>query len=92
MRSKISLFIIIVVVALSLTQLAISYYLASLQEYSAFLEKKTESLEKEINELAVEIAKLGSLSVIAAKAKDLGMEKSQKIVTISSEVPVALNQ
>jgi cell division protein FtsL len=89
-KSKLLLVIIVIIVFLSLTQLAISHNLATAGEKVRQLELQAAQLEKENAAITAEINKIGSLARIAEEAQKLGLVKTTQVLHLTPEIPVAL--
>lgn len=89
-KPKLVILIISLVFVLSLTQLFISFFLAVNGDKLRQLEEKASLLEQENKILSEEIYRLGSLKRINDEAKNLGFVKADKILSLTSQVPVAL--
>lgn len=81
----------VLVILLAVTELFISHRLATAGEAVRELEKRAESLEKENQIIKEEVALSGSLIGLPARAEKLGLIKADRIVSYTSEIPVALN-
>lgn len=89
-QPKLKTLIIITVLVLAAVELLVSHRLATAGQVVRQLELQAESLKKENQVMREKVALGGSLSSLAAKATELGLAKSQKIVSFSPEIPVAL--
>lgn len=84
--------VIFVALILALVQLTISHRLASSGGRLNELENQASQVQKEIRLLEEEVNQMGSLSVVSQKAELLGMEKTQKIIYLRPQLPVALGK
>lgn len=89
-RSKLLFLIVGLVIILSLTQLVISYNLATTGEKVRQLELQADQLEEENATLTAEINKIGSLARITEEAQKLGLVKATQVLHLTPEIPVAL--
>lgn len=78
------------VLILALVQLFVSQRLATAGEEVRQLETEAAQLENENRILADEIGKMGSLSMISSKARDLGLVRTTQVFHLTPQVPVAL--
>lgn len=82
-RIKVQVLILLSVLALALVvaQLIFAAGLATDGVKFAHVEEELARLEAQNSSLRVEIAKASSLSTLSEKARDLGFEKPQKVIT-----------
>lgn len=82
-RIKVQVLMILSVLALSLVaaQLIFAADLATDGAKFAAVEEELARLEAQNSSLRVEIAKASSLSTLSEKAKELGFEKPQRVIT-----------
>lgn len=82
-RIKVQVLVILSVLALSLVaaQLIFAADLATDGAKFAGIEEELARLEAQNSSLRVEIAKVSSLSTLSEKAKELGFEKPQRVIT-----------
>jgi len=79
------------VIGLSLVQLVISHRLATLGGSMRQLEEKQTYLAEENKKLSEEINQMGSLSLVASKAEEIGLAKAKKVLHLTPQIPVALD-
>jgi len=79
------------VIGLSLVQLVISHRLATLGGSMRQLEEKQTYLAEENKKLSEEINQMGSLSLVASKAEEIGLVKAKKVLHLTPQIPVALD-
>ena len=84
------IFIVILVFLLSLGQLIVSHYLATMGEKLSLLEARAKQLEKENQILEEKIKTNGSLSKISSRAQELGLVKTTAVLHLTPQLPVAL--
>jgi len=84
------IFIVILVFLLSLGQLIVSHYLATMGEKLSLLEARAKQLEKENQILEEKIKANGSLSKISSRAQELGLVKTTAVLHLTPQLPVAL--
>jgi len=90
-KKPVLLILIITLTAfLSLGQLVVSHYLATMGEKLYLLEAKANQLERENQILEEEIKASGSLSKISLRAKELGFVKTTAVLHLTPQLPVAL--
>lgn len=89
-KSKLLIFVISLVLILAMCQLVISHRLATEGEKIRFLEDEAKNKEQENLILNQQIADLANLKRIASQAFQSGLVKAEKVLSISSKVPVAL--
>jgi len=90
-KKPVLLILIITLTAfLSLGQLVVSHYLATMGEKLSLLEAKANQLERENQILEEEIKASGSLSKISLRAKELGFVKTTAVLHLTPQLPVAL--
>lgn len=82
----------LLILFLALTQLYICQRLATAGKVVAELEVKAGQISAKNGEIKEQIVETGSLSYIYEKAQELGFKSVDRIVYLTSEVPVALNQ
>lgn len=82
--------VIFLVVVLALAQLVISYNLATQGEKVRQLELEILELKQENFLLTEKISRAGSLSRITQEAKKLGMVRATQVLSLTPQVPVAL--
>jgi len=87
---KLLIIVTSLVLILALTQLVVSYYLATLGEKLRQLEAKAAKLQQENRALAEEISGNGSLSKISLKAQELGFTRTTAVLHLTPQIPVAL--
>jgi cell division protein FtsL len=85
-------FLSFLVVFLALVQVFISYRLATAGKLVAELESQAAELRTENDQLREVINQEGSLLAVLKKAESLGFKSIEKIVYLTSEVPVALGR
>ncbi len=78
-------------IGLSLVQLVISHRLATLGGSMRQLEEKQTYLAEENKKLSEEINQMGSLSLVASKAEEIGLVKAKKVLHLTPQIPVALD-
>ena len=84
------IFVILLICFLSLGQLAVSHYLATMGEKLSLLEARADQLEKENQVLEEEIKTSGSLSKISTRAQEFGFVKTTAVLHLTPQIPVAL--
>lgn len=89
-KPKLLILITGIIAVLFLSQLAISYNLATTGGKMRQLEEKSQKLEDQQRLLAEDINRMGSLSMIAEKAQAMGLVKVSDVLHLTSQVPVAL--
>ena len=82
--------VIFTIFALALVQLTISHHLASDGQRVKELEQLVTQIEDENQRLEEDISSIGSLSAVSKKAEALGLIKTQAVLNVSPQVPVAL--
>lgn len=90
-KPKLIFLIIFLVIGLSLAQLIISHKLATLGGSMRQLEEKQAYLAEENKKLNEEINQMGSLSLIASRAEEMGLVKAKKVLHLTPQIPVALD-
>lgn len=88
-KDKLVISIIGIIIILSLVQLYISHSLAAAGEKVGLLETKARQLEFQNAILEEEIAKVGSLNNVSAEAEKLGLVKSDRVIHLTPQMPVA---
>jgi len=88
--SKLMLLVVSLVLILAGIQLVISHQLATAGSKIRGLEEETERLKRANSVLAEQINRVGSLSEISAKAGELGLVRTSRVVHLTSQLPVAL--
>lgn len=83
-------FIITLVAVLAAVELLVSHRLATAGETVRELDLQAEKLSQENQLLRESVASQGSLLDLAARATEIGLTRTSKIVSYTSEVPVAL--
>jgi cell division protein FtsL len=78
------------VLVLAGAQLILSHWLATTGGKLRQWEEKTQSLEQQNRVLTEEINHMGSLSRIASEAQRLGLVKADKVLYLTPQIPVAL--
>jgi len=89
-KPKLLILITGIIGALFLSQLVISYSLATTGGKMRQLEEKSQKLEEQKRLLSEEINQMGSLSRIAEKAQDIGLVKVSSVIHLTPQLPVAL--
>lgn len=89
-KPKLLILITSIIAVLFLSQLAISYNLATTGGKMRQLEEKSQKLEDQKRLLAEDINRMGSLSMIAEKAQAMGLVKVSGVLHLTPQVPVAL--
>jgi cell division protein FtsL len=84
--------IIILVLFLAGLQLIMAHCLATTGEQMRQLEEKASLIKKENQLLSEEINKMGSLNRIASEAGKLGLVKANNFLSLTPQVPVALEK
>jgi len=82
--------VIFLVAFLSLGQLVVSHYLATMGEKLSLLEARANQLEKENQILEEKIKENGSLSKISLRASELGFVKTTAVLHLAPQLSVAL--
>jgi cell division protein FtsL len=90
-KPKLIFLITFLVIGLSLVQLIISHRLATLGGSMRQLEEKQTYLAEENKKLSEEINQMGSLSLVASKAEEIGLVKAKKVLHLTPQIPVALD-
>jgi len=88
--SALLILVIFLVVFLTLGQLVVSHYLATMGEKLSLLEAEARRLERENQILEEEIKLSGSLFKISLRAQELGFVKTTVVLHLAPLIPVAL--
>jgi len=92
-EAKTSIFVLVViagVLILAAVQLVISHRLATTGSRIRHLEEQTHQLQAANQQLREELGRVASLSKIAVKAEQLGLQREPDVVYLPSQVSVAL--
>lgn len=80
----------VIALVLALIQLFISQRLATAGEEVRQFESKAAQIGEENRILVEEIGKMGSLSMISFKAREIGLVKTTQVFHLTPQIPVAL--
>jgi len=91
-KPKLIFLIVTLVMLLAGLQLVMAHCLATTGEQMRQLEDKASLMEKQNQLLIEEINKMGSLNRIATEAGKLGLVKANNFLSLTPQVPVALEK